>query len=69
MGLLATEPIGEHYADWPLLLNRAARDLARVHNLANFSHLGSGEQFIRVGLDFGVQVAVGTSTFRLVCIG
>jgi hypothetical protein len=53
MGVVATEPQGEDFIDWPLLLHRAARNMERVERNADFTHLGSRELFIRVGLFFG----------------
>ncbi|KAJ7025069.1 hypothetical protein C8F04DRAFT_1269679 [Mycena alexandri] len=51
-------PLGDVFADWNLLLDRGARDLARVHRNADFTHLPKfSDLFLRVGIDFGVRGA------------
>jgi hypothetical protein len=55
MGLLAGEPQDENFADWPLILDCAARDMERIARDTDFSHLDTAELFLRVGIDFGAK--------------
>ncbi|KAJ7442570.1 hypothetical protein B0H11DRAFT_2292061 [Mycena galericulata] len=55
IAVFSAAPQGHPY--WPALIDRATRDMSRVHFQGDFTHLGEAESYIRVGMDYGQRGA------------